>query len=395
MGDAPGASKSCAGCGTQLAPALLACPACQCLVHAVELQRLAREAQQAAAARDLATAMMRWRTALTLLPPASKQHAAVLAQIDALSREVDRLPAAQRKSASAQPAVATPALPELPQSGTSVVGGHGPPPLPPTAKAPHAIQGQSHKPKSWAGVAGGVLFAVAMLLWKLKAVVVLLLSKAKFVVMGLTKLPTSLSMLAAFWVYWQLFGWQFAAGLVVSIYIHEMGHVFALQRYGIPATAPMFIPGLGAFIRSKHYPHSPRETARVGLAGPVAGLLAAVTAYAVYLATKAPIWGAIAQTGAVINLFNLIPVLGLDGSHGFKAMHRWQQWVCVGVVALMSFVTGEGMLVLIGIVAAIRAATAKPTSEPDRLSFFGYIGLIVSLSMMAKTHVDIAALTRS
>lgn len=388
------ALKICAGCGTQIAPALLACPACRRLVHADELQRLAGEAQQAAAARDLATAMLRWRMALPLLPVNSKQHAAVLAQIDTLSREVDRLPAAQRQATAAS----SPIVPPLPTASSSnaisTSGQTATPPLPPTATAP-PNPAEAKKPKSWIGVAGGVLFAAAMLLWKLKAVVVLLLSKAKFLIMGLTKLPTSLSMLAAFWVYWQLFGWQFAAGLVVSIYIHEMGHVFALQRYGIPATAPMFIPGLGAFIRSKHYPHSPRETARVGLAGPVAGLLAAVTAYAVYLATRAPIWGAIAQTGAVINLFNLIPVLGLDGSHGFKAMHRWQQWVCVGVVALMSFVTGEGMLVLIGIVAAIRATTAKPTSEPDRLSFFGYIGLIVSLSLMAKLHVDIAALTRS
>ncbi len=391
MADGAGVFQTCAGCGTQLAPTLLACPACQRLVHADELQRLAGEAQQAAALRDLATALMRWRTALALLPPTSKQHAAVLAQIDTLSREVDRQPAAQRQSALVQSAAATPPLPPLPARENALV----PPPASPPAATPPQVQPDPKKAKSWVGVVGGVLFAVAMLLWKLKAVVVLLLSRAKFLLMGLTKLPTSLSMLAAFWVYWQLFGWQFAAGLVVSIYIHEMGHVFALQRYGIPATAPMFIPGLGAFIRTKHYPHSPRETARVGLAGPVAGLLAAVTAYAVYFGTKAPIWGAIAQTGAVINLFNLIPVLGLDGSHGFKAMQRWQQWVCVAVVAGMSFVTGEGMLVLIGIVAAIRAATAKPTTEPDRLSFFGYIALIVSLSLMAKIHVDIAALTRS
>src|ERR1700689_2677115 len=72
----------------------------------------------------------------------------------------------------------------------------------------------------------------------------LLLSKGKLLLLGLTKLSTLLSMFAFFGVYWTLYGWAFALGLVLSIYVHEMGHVSALRRYGIPATAPMFIPGL-------------------------------------------------------------------------------------------------------------------------------------------------------
>ena len=63
-----------------------------------------------------------------------------------------------------------------------------------------------------------------------------------------------LSMLAMFGTYWLAYGWPFAAGLVLSIYVHEMGHVIALRRYNIAATAPMFIPFFGAFVRMKQYP---------------------------------------------------------------------------------------------------------------------------------------------
>ena len=50
-------------------------------------------------------------------------------------------------------------------------------------------------------------------------------------------------------VYWQLWGWKFALGFVLALYVHEMGHVAALRRYGVRASAPMFIPLLGAFVR--------------------------------------------------------------------------------------------------------------------------------------------------
>jgi len=90
-------------------------------------------------------------------------------------------------------------------------------------------------------------------------------------------------------LYWTIWGWKFALGVVLSIYIHEMGHVQALQRYGIKATAPMFIPGLGAVIRLKQYPADAREDARVGLAGPLWGL-GALAAYVVYRATGVGVW---------------------------------------------------------------------------------------------------------
>src|SRR5206468_952877 len=79
--------------------------------------------------------------------------------------------------------------------------------------------------------------------------------------------------------------WKFALGLVASIYVHEMGHVAALLKYGVRASAPMFIPGLGAVIRMKQALGDPQQEARVGLAGPAWGVGAALAAYAAFLGT--------------------------------------------------------------------------------------------------------------
>jgi hypothetical protein len=95
------------------------------------------------------------------------------------------------------------------------------------------------------------------MLWKFKGVLLLILSKGKLLLMGFTKWKTLLSMLLAFGAYWSIWGWAFAAGFVLSIYVHEMGHVWALRRAGLAASAPMFIPFVGAFVRLKEAPRSP------------------------------------------------------------------------------------------------------------------------------------------
>src|SRR5205823_28674 len=101
----------------------------------------------------------------------------------------------------------------------------------------------------------------------------------------LTKIGTLLTMFASLGVYWALYGWALALGVVISIYIHEMGHVAMIRHYGFPASAPMFIPGLGAFIRLRGVHLPPIPDARIGLAGPVYGLGAALAALAVYYVT--------------------------------------------------------------------------------------------------------------
>ena len=158
----------------------------------------------------------------------------------------------------------------------------------------------------------GAVGTFGLLLWKFKVVALLLATKAKFLLLGLTKASTLFSMLASFGVYWSLFGGWFAMGLVVSIYIHEMGHVMALTRFGTPATAPMFIPGVGAVIRLRQVFLNPREDARIGLAGPIWGCAAALGCIGIHALTGGPIWGTLGRVGAWINLFNLTPFWQLD-----------------------------------------------------------------------------------
>lgn len=209
-----------------------------------------------------------------------------------------------------------------------------------------------------------------------------LLSKGKLLLTGLTKASTFFSMLLAFSAYWALFGWWFALGLVASIYVHEMGHVAALRRFGIAATAPMFIPGLGAVVRLKQHPASPIENARVGLAGPLWGLGAALGCLLVYALSGAAAWAAIARVGAWINLFNLLPVWQLDGARGFAALSRAQRWMAAAALAIAWIATHEGLLVLLAIIAAARALERNAPARSDGVTLAQYVVLVAVLSTL-------------
>jgi Zn-dependent protease len=211
---------------------------------------------------------------------------------------------------------------------------------------------------------------------------VVALSKGKLLLLGLTKLSTFASMLAFFAVYWSLFGWRFALGFVMSIYIHEMGHVMALRRYNIAASAPMFIPFFGAFVRMKQYPGNVGEDARVGLAGPVWGLGSAVVAWLAAIATGLPVWYAIAHTAAWLNLFNLLPIWQLDGGRGFRALTRMQRGIAgVAAVAMWAW-THQTILLLIALGAGYRLFSRDYPAEDDNVVLTQYVGLIVLLSLL-------------
>lgn len=209
---------------------------------------------------------------------------------------------------------------------------------------------------------------------------VVIFSKGKLLLLGLTKISTLGTMLLSMGLYWSLYGWKFAAGFVLSIYVHEMGHVAALARYGIAATAPMFIPGFGAMVRLKAYPANPGEDARVGLAGPIWGLGAAIVALGMYLFTGSGLWGALARTGAWINLFNLIPIWQLDGGRGFRALTRLQRAIVLVAALALWWVTSDTMLALIALGAAYRLFTKDSPEQPDNIALGQFVGLMGALS---------------
>ena len=320
--------STCARCGTELAPDALACPACGALRHAARLKALAADAESARRTGDVGAAREHWTNALALLPVHSEQYGSVQQRIAALAND----------SPANDPAAAT------------------------------ALE----QPWWRRGAAGLVTLGV------------ILLTKLKFLILGLTKASTFASMFAFFGVYWSLYGWPLAAGLVLSIYIHEMGHVAMLRRLGIAAGAPLFIPGVGAVVMLKQHVTDPIVDAKIGLAGPVWGLGAALAALAIFGVTHARIWLAIAELTAFINLFNLIPIWQLDGARGFHALAGLQRWIVVAAVLLMLLVTGQRMLVLVGGVGVWRAFQ-RESGPGDTRTLATFIVLIVALSLLART----------
>ena len=320
-------SSACVRCGTQLPPHALACPACATLRHADELKRLAADAESARRSGALDAAREHWSRALALLPEDSEQHAIVRQKIAALERP-------DRPSAAARPVE-----PE----------------------------------RSWwgRGLAG------------LITVVALLAGKLKFLLLGLTKFGTFASMFAFFGLYWSIYGWPLALGLVISIYIHEMGHVAMLRRLGIAAGAPLFIPGVGAVVMLKQHVSDPIDDARIGLAGPVWGLGAALAALAMYALTDARIWLAISEVTAFLNLFNLMPVWQLDGSRGFHALSRSDRWMVVAAAASAFLITGQMMLLFVGGIAVWRALQRDAGPGHGR-TLATFVGLVFALSFLAR-----------
>ncbi len=174
---------------------------------------------------------------------------------------------------------------------------------------------------------GAILAAIVAFAAKLKAIL-LLLPKVKI-------LSTAATMLVSVVAYAVLWGFPFAAGFVVLLLVHEMGHVIQLRREGIRASAPMFIPFMGAVITARSLGDDATAEARVGLAGPVLGSIGAVACVAIWHATGNDMWRALAFTGFFLNLFNLLPVVPLDGGRAMAAMAPWM-WFAgfAGLIAL-------------------------------------------------------------
>ena len=186
---------------------------------------------------------------------------------------------------------------------------------------------------------GPIAAAAILLATKLKAVL-LLLPKLKI-------LTTSGTMLVSIAAYALIWGWPFAVGFVLLLLVHEMGHVIQLRREGIEASAPMFIPFLGAVVAAKSMGDDAAAEARVGLAGPVLGTLGTLIPLGIWLATGNEFWQALAYVGFFINLFNLLPVLPLDGGRAMAALSPWVWFVGYAGLIGLTFAFPNPILFLV------------------------------------------------
>ncbi|HEX3595315.1 MAG TPA: site-2 protease family protein [Polyangiaceae bacterium] len=217
-----------------------------------------------------------------------------------------------------------------------------------------------------------------------------LLAKAKgllFLVKGLQfgkVLLTMGSMFVMIWVEARYYGWWYGVGFVLLIFIHEMGHAFAIRRAGLAAGLPVFIPFVGAFISLRDQPRSPREEATIALAGPVAGAAASALCALVYLLTTQRLFLALAYGGFFLNLFNMIPISPLDGGRAASVFSRKAWWIGVAVLGTVFWLTRAPQIMLIGVFAlmhGMRRAGPQVETTPDvrrdvAASYFGLCGFL-------------------
>jgi Zn-dependent protease len=266
---------------------------------------------------------------------------------------------------------------------------------PPTPPAPPPKPSWEQRLKRGLGPLGVLIFAGVMWAAKLK-ILLLALTKIKY-------FGTAASSIVSIGAYALLWGWRFAVIAVVLLFVHELGHVVALRREGIPASAPMFIPFLGAYVTLKRMPQDAWTEAKVGLAGPVFGLVSSVVVLAAAVSLDSDLLRGAAYFGFFINLFNLIPLTPLDGGRAAAAIHPYV-WLAgaVGMV-LLFLVFPSPILILIALLGGLdgwrrlKAYRAGHDEEYYRVAgrqriavALVYGGLAVTLwAGLAASHVEV------
>lgn len=202
-----------------------------------------------------------------------------------------------------------------------------------------------------------------------------------------------LSIVAYAWI----FGWRYSVGLVLLIFVHEMGHYVAARQRGLNVGAPTFIPFVGAWIQLKDLPHDVETEAYVGFAGPFVGTLGALACYFLARQTDSMLLLALANAGFFLNLFNLIPLSPFDGGR-ITAIVSPRVWLLgVPILACLFFYRPSPLLIMMAIIAAPQAMKAwkYDHSAPENAAYYSvsleqkitygvyYVGLAAFLAIMS------------
>jgi Zn-dependent protease len=330
---APQEIHNCPNCSHWLPEGTLACPDCQTLTYGAHLSDLALQAQQMEQQGQWKEARDLWQQALEWLPVETRQAVSIQNHI---------------------------------------------------AQIDQRLKAEDDRKARWTRRLGPF------------APIALFLLKAKSYLFLIFKLKFLLSFLVYFGLYWVLFGWKFAFGFLASIFIHEMGHYVTVKRMGLRAELPMFLPGFGAYVRWYGQGVSKENLAKIALAGPVYGLVAAFTCMGIFWATHSMLFLVLAYFGALVNLFNLTPLafLGLDGAQAVLALSRLQRGLIVATCILFfalswtgwtGDISTDGNHWIFLIVAACmiwRLFTNDEPEKPSTRSFAWFQGLVILLGAM-------------
>jgi Zn-dependent protease len=244
------------------------------------------------------------------------------------------------------------------------------------------------EPKKKRGGLWAVLAGIGLVLLKFKSILIAL----KFGKLA----GTFISMFIMIWAYSVQFGWLYAVGFVLLIAVHESGHVLAAQQAGLKVSMPIFIPFFGAFISMKQQPTNARTEAIIAAGGPVVGSLGAFACLGLGLLFENNLLLALAYTGCLINLFNLVPVHPLDGGRIVSAISPWLWLIGIPVLVFVAIKFPNPIVILFVILGAFQAFNTwrSPNkayfavSSGTRISFAAlYFGLMILLgSVMVWIH---------
>jgi len=324
---APEEIHNCPNCSHWLTEGTLACPDCQTLTYGAHLSGLAAQAQQLEQQGQWQQARELWAQALQWLPADTRQAVSIQNHL---------------------------------------------------AQIDNRLKAEVDQKARWTKRLGPF------------APIALFLIKAKSFLFVLLKFKFLLSLLVYFGLYWALFGWKFALGFLACIFIHEMGHYVTVKRMGLRAELPVFLPGMGAYVRWYGQGVSLENLAKIALAGPVFGLGSAVVCLALFWATHYGLFAVLAYFAAWINLINLLPILGLDGAQATLALSRLQRGLIAATCVLFFALSFRGMdsddnhWVFLIVAAGMiwRLFTNDEPEKPSTRSFAFFQGLVILLGML-------------
>ncbi|MGA8623068.1 MAG: site-2 protease family protein [Candidatus Sulfotelmatobacter sp.] len=321
----PELTRNCKRCSHELAPGALVCDQCHALVHFDKLNRLAARAKQFEATGNLRQAREHWLMGLPLLPPTSRQAIWIQEHARSLDATANR------------------------------------------------IQSPPRSDNKWAQKLGPV------------GPVAVLLAKSKVLLTAVFKLKFLLSFVAFVGIYWAAFGMKFGIGFAVLILLHEMGHFIDIKRRGLPAEMPVFLPGLGAYVRWQALGVPIETRAAISLAGPLAGFFVALACAVLWWQTGNPLWAALARAGAVLNLLNLIPLWVLDGGQVVLALSKTERIILLTACLALWLVLGENMFFLVALGAAYQVfLPAGLPARPSRSTMVYYVAVLTALGIVIR-----------
>ena len=313
--------RNCHNCSASLPLGALACEQCHALVHSEELLRISTRAKALEQQDQLLPAREEWLKALPLLPSNSTQAEWIRGQAYKLELAAKVAPAPEEKH-------------------------------------------------SWARKLGPL------------APIAIILAKSKTLLLAIFKLKFLFSLFAFMGVYWTLFGPAFGVGLAVLILVHEMGHYIDIRRRGLPADMPVFLPGLGAYVRWQALGVTRQTRAAVSLAGPLAGFLGAAVCAFLWHRTGNDLWAALARISAGLNILNLIPIWVLDGGQAAAALTKTERLVLLAACLFLWLFVGESLFVLVAAGVAYRLFTKDLPPQPSPAIAGYFVGVLVALGVL-------------